>query len=433
MDSAPHTPNHAGAAATGHVNGVVTAPQPPALAGLSAGDAPAAFWDPTEGYRPAEDEDMGDAQSSMTDDDMDFGPQEPAAALHSGGRRAPAGSDSPLFDLPRQDSGPDSSATHAGLPNGSHAAGFRGHAAAGPRQLFSMQDELIPGLNAQPSEQAWQHGSAPHSRASSPGSDLPPGLGPDDMATALADEKLQAVLHHGRQPVSDLIEAVHIPGIGSTRTASAQQREKDGQPALDITQLRELARSPILNGLTPAAAIPNRNSSPAMLRHRPSSSSSLTSLPHGTHQQNGSSAPESILPFHPGAPARSQHHAQPQSSLVNGGLSDEQPERSSHDMLEVVPGGLIPVRPGAVPTEPVQIDNPHTLAHAPSHAANGSWQDREQQRVEAQASWQDLGANAAEIERQAAASLRPRSAQGRPQQLVPDLSLLGDPVDVLLQ
>ncbi|KAK9862234.1 hypothetical protein WJX84_009411 [Apatococcus fuscideae] len=84
-------------------------------------------------------------------------------------------------------------------------------------------------------------------------------------------------------------------------------------------------------------------------------------------------------------------------------------------------------------SEPVQSENAQPTAHAPSQSASGTWQDREQQRVEAQASWQDLGANVAEVERQAAALSRPHSAHGRPQHLPQDLSLLGDSVDVLLQ
>ena len=357
-----------------------------------------------------------------------FGSQAPASAVRLS--NGPNGSDSPLFDLPRQDSGPDSSATHAGLPVGVHRGGFRGSAATSPLQLFSTKDELIPGLTAQPSLQEWQDGSGTQSRASSPDSDLPPGLGPDDVATALADEKLQAVLHRARQPQSDLIEAVHIPGIGTTSVEPAQQPGKNA--ALDPSQRRELSRSPILSGFAPATAIHHSNSSNSLNQQRPLSGSGLTSLPNGAHQ-NGNSAAMLALSnqdvLHP--PQASDHAAAQQYGQQNGGGVMQ--GFAAHSVPQVAQNGLIPVRPGAVPTEPVQSDGAYRATHAPSHAANGSWQDKEQQRVEAQASWQDLGADVAEVERQAATFARPRSAQGRPQQPIQDLSLLGDSVDVLLQ
>ncbi|KAK9832338.1 hypothetical protein WJX74_007130 [Apatococcus lobatus] len=438
-DSAPNTPSHAGQPTIGQVNGAVVPPQRPSAAAY-ASDAPAAFWDPTEGYRASEDEDMADAQPSGTEDDMDLGSgQEPAAAMRSGDARAANGSDSPLFDLPRQDSGPDSSATHAGLPNGIQAAGFRGPGASGPRQLFNMQEQLIPGLDyAQALVQDWQDGTEHHSRASSPDSDLPPGLGPDDIAMALVDDKMQAGLHNARRPRPGLIEAVHIPGIGSTITEAAQQQGKAvAQPALNMHQLRDLTRSPILSGLIPATGMgdPNNTSSTNLLQQHPLSSSSLTTLPHGTHQQNGSAAAlsaPSLAPYHSNLPHAPGFSFPAESTTFNGDSTRRNPS-PQHGPPHVAQKGLIPVRPGAVPTEPVQSENAQPTAHAPSQSASGTWQDREQQRVEAQASWQDLGANVAEVERQAAALSRPHSAHGRPQHLPQDLSLLGDSVDVLLQ
>ena len=352
---------------------------------------------------------MGIDAASSTSDDMDISTQEPAP--HAQPAQAGRGSDSPLFELPGEDSGPDSSATHAGIPGGAHQNGW-----AGGR--VDVQDGLPPGLGGEALHQEWHQGSGPHSRASSPASDLPPGLDPDDM---LFEDT--SALRRTKQPQRMPSEVVDIPGIGVTGTGGSHQNGANGRPDLNASELRELSRSPILPGLVPSAALVNNTSAGNLMGHYEMSKSSLTSMPTLPHQH-------SINPVS-SKPAANNGHLQNggQAAALQGGSNSPTPI-----IPHGVQNGAIPIQPGAVPTQPVRSGIAQVAAaHTPSYAANGSWEERERQRADAQASWQGLGASLTEMERQAATPVRPRSALGRPQQPPQDLTLLGDPADVLLQ
>ena len=274
--------------------------------------------------------------------------------------------------------------------------------------LHATHDSLPPGLAPEAPLQNWAHGSGPQSRASSPGSDIPPGLEPDsltDVIFPVAQATRGAALKRPQQLAPQLLQQVLIPGIGSTDVAvpadaSAQSHAAvSGQP----DRLRELSRSPILTSLIPGGVIASSSTSHVDDHRLPSSS--LSSL--------GSATASAVHVQHAGTPEKNGAAIQQHEALHLQNGSAPTTGRSA-----VAQTGVAPIESGALPTEPVTMEDAHSAAHAPSYAAtaSGTWREREQQRMAAQASWQGLGATVAEVERQAATGgpTRPLSAQGRP-------------------
>ena len=426
------------ASAHGLTNGKAAPPLPgnvaphhhPALTGttlpLGPPEVPTAggFWDPTEGYRRLEDEEMldGDAVSGPSEDmDVSMQGTQPPSGAPAGGK----GSDSPLFEVPNEDAELPPS-MHTGKLNGLHQ---KGPAPIAPRISNPMLNQLPPGLIIDSIHPVSMRQTGSRLQTSSMDSDLPPGLDPEDMPLG---KTLPGNPQRAGKPQDVPAAVVDIPGIGTVASEMAAEHGLTSRLVHDHGHLRELSRSPILANLFPYAAVAQglgSRDSPALIEQQRLSSSSLTS---STSQFTTRSVSPAVLP----AGQLPHMYVQNGEAYANHANPASQGRAGSPDasIPNATQQGLIPVHPGAVPTQPA--GRGIQAAAAAASDANGLWHTND--------FWQNIQ-HGHERDPQSGAqqsptggvlnadSLRPQSALGRPQQPAQDLSLLGDSVDVLLQ
>ncbi len=370
--------------------------------------------------------DLEDADSGESED-MDVSVGE--AGRHRAAQLTGRGSDSPLFEVPEDIAGPHGHVMASENLVKMHLRGLKGPKAPDPRSSIPAFEALPPGLAGDSPRQTWVQQSGPRSQTSSPGSDLPPGLGPDDMMLAAS---IQAPPHHVGKS-QHMPEVVDIPGIGTIASE----------------HLRELSRSPILTSLFPQSGGAQNQSTgnlSALIQHHRVSTSSITSTTTNSNR--------SVSPIDAGFGELQHSDLQngevhrSQLSHANGNYSRSEPGKlnaAQNGLQSGFQSGLSPFHPGAVPTQPVSNGIQASAAaatHGSSHAADGAWtfshlghdpgpaSQQQLQGVEPSSSWPSPEATPAEAQLAAAAPVRPPSDLGRP---IQDLSLLGDQANVLLQ
>ena len=339
---------------------------------------------------------------------------------HGAARLTGRGSDSPLFEVPDNIVGPHSHAMETENLAELHLRGLKGLKAPLPRSSIPAFDALPPGLTGDSPRQTWVQQSGPRSQTSSPGSDLPPGLGPDDMMLATS---IQAPTHHVGKSQHVPAEVVDIPGIGTIASE----------------HLRELSRSPILASLFPQAGRAQYRSAsdlPALIQQHRVSTSSVTSTTTHSHR--------SVSPVEQLQQSDLQNGEAYRSQFSNGNYSRSEPSKLNAAQSGFQ-SGLSPFHPGAVPTQPVGNGiqaSAAALTHGSLHADDAAWtfshlghvpglaSQQQPQEADAASTWTSLEGSAAEAQQAAAVPVRPPSDLGRP---IQDLSLLGDQANVLLQ